>query len=60
MITHIKENKPESEGKVLIGEIKTPTDKLIDEESPEIGEIKVWKDKKVKCYIRESQTLING
>ena len=52
MITHIKENKPELDGKVLIGEIKTPTDSLIDGETPiediqqsDKEEVKVWKSK---------------
>ena len=67
MITHIEENKPELNGKVLIGEIKTPTDSLIDGETPiediqqsDKEEVKVWKNKGVKCYIRESNNLING
>lgn len=67
MITHIKENNPESKEKVLIGEIRTPADPLVDGESSaedmqqsDTTEVKVWKNKGVKCYIRESQTLING
>lgn len=66
MITHIKENNPETQGKVLIGEIETPPGDLIDGEtpitdenmSPQTEEIKIWKNKGVKCFIREANNLI--
>lgn len=66
MITHIKENNPETQGKVLIGEIETPSGDLIEGEMPitdenalpQIKEIKVWKNKGVKCFIQETSDLI--